>query len=85
MIERESQIKELFDLKHRKDNEINTGFDYENKLLDKIMPAYARKNEMINDFVLKLQNLFVWGIETQLTIRNFYNYTVSRYYNKHPN
>ncbi len=85
MIERESQIKELFDLKHRKDNEINTGFDYENKLLDKIMPAYARKNEMINDFVLKLQNLFVWGIEAQLTIRNFYNYTVGKYYNRHNN
>jgi len=85
MIERESQIKELYDLKHRKDNEINKGFDYENKLVDKIMPVYARRNEVVNDFILQMQKLFVWGIESQLIIRNFYNYTVSKYYNKHSN
>lgn len=85
MIERESQIKELYDLKHRKDNEIHKGFDYENKLVDKIMPAYGRRNQMFNDFVVQMQKLFVWGIESQLTIRNFYNYTVGKYYNKHNN
>ena len=85
MIERESQIKELYDLKHRKDNEIHQHFDYENELMNKLMPEYARRNEMVNQFVLRLQKLFVWGIEAQLTIRNFYNYTVDKYYNKHPN
>lgn len=85
MIERESQIKELYDLKHRKDDEPHVHFDYENELINKIMPEYARRNDMVNQFVLQLQRLFVWGIETQLTIRNFYNYTVNKYYNKHPN
>jgi hypothetical protein len=85
MIERESQIKEIYDLKHRKDNEIHTHFDYENELMNKMMPEYARRNDMMNEFVLKIQKLFVWGIETQLTIRNFYNYTVDKYYNRHNN
>lgn len=85
MIERESQIKELFDLKHRKDNEIHQHFDYENELLNKMLPEYVRRNDNVNEFLIKIQKLFVWGIETQLTIRNFYNYTVSRYYNKHNN
>lgn len=84
MIERESQIKELYDLKHRKDNLV-TGFDYENELMDRMMPDYARRNDTVNNFVNKIQNLFVWGIEAQLTIRNFYNYTVGKYYNKHNN
>jgi hypothetical protein len=84
MIERESQIKELYDLKHRKDN-IHSGFDYENQLMNRMMPEYARRNNMVNEFASKIQKLFVWGIETQLTIRNFYNYTVSKYYNKHSN
>lgn len=85
MIERESQIKELYDLKHRKDNEIHVHFDYETELLNKMMPEYARRNDTVNDFCLRIQQLFVWGIETQLPLRNFYNYTVDKYYNKHPN
>jgi len=85
MIERESQIKELYDLKHRKDDEIHVHFDYENELINKMMPEYARRNDTVNTFTQKLQNLFVWGIEAQLVLRNFYNYTVSRYYNKHSN
>jgi hypothetical protein len=85
MIERESQIKELFDLKHRKDNDLHLHFDYENELMDKMMPEYARRNTTVNEFVLRIQKLFVWGIETQLTIRNFYNPVVHKYYNRHNN
>lgn len=85
MIERESQIKELFDLKHRKDNEIHQHFDYENELMNKMIPEYARRNDTVNEFVLRIQKLFVWGIEAQLTIRNFYNYSVNKYYSRHSN
>lgn len=85
MIEKESQIKELYELKHRKDNEIHIHFDYENELINKMIPEYSRRNDNVNQFLIKLQKLFVWGIESQLIIRNFYNYTVSRYYNRHNN
>lgn len=85
MIERESQIKELYDLKHRKDDEIHVHFDYENELINKMMPEYTRRNNNINLYTKKLQNLMVWGIETNLVLRNWYNFTVSKYYNKHSN
>jgi hypothetical protein len=85
MIERESQIKELYDLKHRKDNEIHTHFDYEAELLNRLMPEYARRNDNVNEFCDRLQGIFVWGIESNLVLRNFYNYTVGKYYNKHSN
>jgi hypothetical protein len=85
MIERESQIKELYDLKHRKDEELHTHFDYENELVNKMMPSYARRNDTVNTFLDKFQKILVWSIESQLVLRNFYNYTVSKYYNKHSN
>jgi hypothetical protein len=85
MIERESQIKELYDLKHRKDEEPHVHFDYENELVNKMMPSYARRNETVNSFLEKFQKLLVWSVESQLILRNFYNYTVSRYYSKHSN
>lgn len=85
MIERESQIRELYDLKHRKDNEIHKHFDYENELSDKMFSNYIFRNGIMKQFITKLQKLFVIGIETQLSIRNFYNFTVSKYYNRHNN
>jgi hypothetical protein len=85
MIERESQIKELYDLKHRKDDEIHVHFDYETELLNKMMPEYARRNDVVNAFSKQLQKLMVWGIETNLVLRNFYNFTVGKYYDKHSN
>lgn len=85
MIERETQIKELYDLKHRKDVQIHTHFDYENELVNKLMPEYSRRNKMVKDFMTKIQKLFVMGIETQLILRNFYNPVVSKFYNKHNN
>jgi len=85
MIERESQIKEIYDLKHRKDDDPNIHFDYENELINKTMPEYTRRNDTVNDFINLFKNLLVWGIESQLILRNFYNYTVDKYYNKHSN
>jgi len=85
MIERESQIKELYDLKHRKDDEIHIHFDYENELINKLMPEYARRNDTVNAFSKQLQKLMVWGIEANLVLRNFYNPVVNKYYNKHSN
>ena len=53
--------------------------------MNKMMPEYTRRNATVNEFVIRIQKLFVWGIESQLTIRNFYNPVVSRYYNRHNN
>jgi len=85
MIERESQIKELYDLKHGKDEDPNIHFDYENELINKVMPEYARRNDTINDFTKLFQKLLVWGIESQLVLRNFYNPIVNKYYSGHSN
>ena len=58
MLERESQIKELDDLKHRKDNEIHKHFDYENEIQNKMFSSYIFKNDIMKQFITKLKKLF---------------------------
>jgi len=85
MIERRSQITELYDLKHHNDESPNEAFDYENNFIEKVLPQYGRRNNNFYQFTKRLQDLMVWGIETNLVIRNWYNWTVSKYYKKHSN
>jgi len=85
MIEKERHITELYNLKHSKDDLKNTGADYENKLLEKMTSNYLPVNDTMKDFLSWVQKLSVCMIESNLVIRNFWNYTVDKYYNKHNN
>jgi hypothetical protein len=86
MIERDSQIKELYDFRHFNDN--NAGkepFDYENKLLPNMMSRVMFKNDTTRAFLELLQKKNVWLLEATLVARNFFNYAVGKYYNKWTN
>jgi hypothetical protein len=84
MIEKDMQIKELYELKHMNDN-INSGFDYEEGLLRTTFSTVMFQNDTTNTFLNKLKSLFIYSIESNLVARNWFNYTVSKYYNKHNN
>lgn len=84
MIEKDTQIKELYELKHMNDS-IQTGFDYEEGLITHSFSNVMMKNQMTWDFLNKIKPLLIYTIETSLIARNFFNYTVSRYYSKHNN
>lgn len=84
MIEKDMQIKELYDLKHINDK-INSGFDYEEGLLRTSFSNVMFQNEMTNTFLNKIKSLLIYSIESNLIARNWFNYTVSRYYSKHDN
>jgi hypothetical protein len=85
MLERESQIKELYDLKHINDNELHTGFDYEENLMQRSLSNVMFQNPTTYQFISKTKYLLLNMIESNLIIRNFFNYTVSKYYNRHNN
>jgi len=85
MIERESQIKELYDLKHRHDVELHTHFDWENKMLENMISSHMYNNPKMVDFLNKYQKLLVWMYESNVVVRNLYNYTVGKYWNKYNN
>jgi len=78
------QIKELYDLKHINDN-IITGFDYEEGLMTRSLSNLMFQNETTSTFLDKIKKLLIYTIESNLIVRNFFNYTVHKYYNKHNN
>ena len=85
MIDQQLHIKELYDLKHRNDNEIHTHYDYENNLLTNLTSNVLYRNEQTSAFMDQLQQLCVWSHESVLIVRNFFNWTVDKFYNRHSN
>jgi hypothetical protein len=84
MIEKDMQIKELYELKHINDK-IESGFDYEDGLLRTTFSNVMFQNSLTFGFLNKIKPLLIYTIEANLIARNWYNYTVNRYYNKHNN
>lgn len=85
MIDENKHIKQLWYIKHRNDQLKNTGYDYQNNLLKNLLSHQMFNNPITAKFLNYLQQLLVWQIETTLVIRNFWNYTCDKYYNKHNN
>lgn len=85
MIERESQIHELYDLKHRKDVELHTHYDWENNMVKKMVSDQMYNNPIMIDFLTRYQKLLVWIYESNVVVRNLYNFVVGPYYNKYNN
>jgi len=85
MIQEEKHIKELWYIKHRNDKLKHTGFNYEENLFRRTMSGVMFDNPTLNEFLKRLQKQAVLMLESTLVIRNFWNYTVPRFYNKHPN
>jgi hypothetical protein len=84
MIEKDMQIKELYDLKHINDN-IKSGFDYEDGLIKNSFSNVMFKNEMTYNFLNKIKDLLIYSIESNLIVRNWFNYTVNKFENRHNN
>jgi len=85
MIEESKHVKELYYIKHRNDNLLNTGYDYQNNLFRRTMSSVMFDNPTLNSFLSYLQQNVVWMIESTLVVRNFYNFSCGKYYNKHNN
>lgn len=83
--ERNLHIPELYDLKHRHDNNLNAGFNYKDNVLKNSLSKNIFKNDISNTFLLKLQELISLTIDSNVIIRNWFNHTISRYYDKHSN
>lgn len=84
MIEKDMQIKELYDLKHINDN-IESGFDYEENLIRNSFSNVMFQNNMTYNFLNKIKNLLIYSIEANLVARNWFNYTVNKYEYRHNN
>lgn len=81
MLYERKQIPELEFIKHRNDDK-NTYFDYENNILDKSLSPYIYRNDIMNDFLKRLQPLTSILFDHMNIVKNFKNYMVDKYYYK---
>ena len=59
--------------------------DYEENLIKNSFSNVMFQNQMTFDFLNKIKSLLLYTIESNLVARNWFNYTVHKYYNKHNN
>jgi hypothetical protein len=84
-LERNLHIPELYDLSHRNDNEIHLGYDYKNNVLTNSISKQLFKNDITNGFLLNLQQMVVHMIDSNVILRNWFNFTVNKYYDRYNN
>lgn len=84
-LEKNVHIPELYDLNHRHDNNLNRGYNYKDNILKNSLSRPLFNNDITNTFLLKLQELIVLTIDSNVITRNWFNHTVSKYYDKHNN
>ena len=81
MLYEDSQIPELYYMKHRHDDDTDY-VDYQDSLLDKTLSPYLYNNNIMNSFLKKLQRLISILFDQHNIIKNFKNYMVDKYYYK---
>lgn len=82
-LEKDKELHEIYFLKHRQDAPLHRHFPWENNLLKNTTSAYIWKNPTMNSFLLKIEKMLVLLVEKMNVARNFFNYTVDKYYNDH--
>lgn len=83
--EKHVHIPELYDLNHKHDNNLNAGYNYKDNVLKNSLSRQLFKNDISNTFLLKLQELISLTIDSNVILRNWFNFTNSKYYDKHNN
>jgi hypothetical protein len=82
MLQDDKQLPELRFLKHLHDD-TRENFDYENNLLNKSLSPYLYENEVMANFLYRLQKLIAISFDQISIVRNFKNYMVDKYDYKH--
>lgn len=85
MLDRLTQIPELYNLRHRHDESKHTPFDAESNLFKRLFSNVMFRNPKLADFLTQFQSQAVVMLESVLVIRNYFNYSVSKYWNGHLN
>ena len=82
MLEQRQEIPEIYFLKHRHDD--NQEFvDYEKQILDSSLSPYMYENDLMNQWLKKMQPLTSILFDQMNVMKNFKNYIVDKYYFKH--
>lgn len=76
---KDCQIEELFILKNRHNSNDNIHYKYEDDLLKRTTSSYIWKNERMNSFLTKIQELVVLMVQKTDISRNYIDFNVHKY------
>ncbi|MFW6243102.1 MAG: hypothetical protein ACOC2W_02990 [bacterium] len=82
-LEKNVHISELYDLNHRNDNDLNIGYNYKDNVLKDSLSKQLFNNDITNGFILHLQKMVALTIDSNVILRNWFNHTVSKFYDRH--
>lgn len=84
MLYKDSKLDEFYTIKHRNDDDFDF-VDYEEQIFYKTLSSHIFKNDMMFDFLTKLQKLTSTFFDRMNIAKNFRNIMVDKYYYKHKN
>lgn len=80
----EKDLPELQFMKHRHDDDKDF-VDYEKVILKNTLSPHIFRNDLMNEFVNRIQRLVAILFDNMNIIKNFKNYNVDKYYYKNKN
>lgn len=84
-LEKQVHIGELYDLNHRNDKELHSATQYKINILEKVLSKNLYKNDKTAGFLEYLQTMVIHMITSNVITRNWMNFNVSKYYDRHSN
>jgi hypothetical protein len=81
MLYERKQLPELEFIKHRHDTN-DSYYDYEKTILSKSLSPYMYENNLMRDFLNRLQPIVSIMVDQVNIIKNFKNYMVDKHYYK---
>jgi hypothetical protein len=84
MLNKERQIEELWDLKHRNDTD-RDWVDYEDIILDRTLSPYVFQNDEMKRYLDNIKGIPSRWFDQVNMIKNYKNYIVEKDYYKHKN
>ena len=84
-LENDVHINELYILSHRHDNELHNAVTYKTTLLEKSVPRNIYNNDKTKGFLDLFQPMIIHMITSNVITRNFFNWTVNKFYDRHSN
>ena len=79
----EQYLPEIYNLYHFNDSGDNNYVDYTSNILNKTLSPYLFGNDIMGNFLNKLQRPVATLFDNMNIIKNWKNYLVDKYYYKH--
>jgi hypothetical protein len=73
------KLVKLYDYKNtRKDNRLNLGYDYKDKLFNDNLSQHIQRNDIVYTFLVFLNDYFYRIIRAIKTLQGYKNYTIKK-------